>query len=113
MRLTLASLLIEHSVGGLVRGAALASSVVHWLAILLGILLVLGFWTPVTAALIAIGAIWQTLSSSGSWPQYVSFAALAIALALLGPGAWSIDARRYGWKEIKIPEGGREQGPTI
>jgi hypothetical protein len=29
-------------------------------------------------------------------------AGLGAALALLGPGAWSVDARLYGWKRIEI-----------
>jgi len=29
--------------------------------------------------------------------------AIAGAIALLGPGAFSIDARLFGWKEIVIP----------
>jgi putative oxidoreductase len=113
LRLTLGGILIEHSVRSLAGGAALPSVVVYWGAILLGLLLLLGFWTPVAAALTAMTAIWEAISSSASWPQSVSFGAFAVALALMGPGVWSIDARRYGWKEIKIPGSGREQDPTI
>ena len=28
---------------------------------------------------------------------------LGISLALLGPGAWSVDARLFGWRRIEIP----------
>jgi len=27
----------------------------------------------------------------------------AVALAMLGPGLWSIDARLFGWKRIEAP----------
>jgi hypothetical protein len=27
---------------------------------------------------------------------------LSLALALLGPGAWSVDARLFGWRRLEI-----------
>ena len=32
----------------------------------------------------------------------VLLASLGVALALMGPGAWSVDARLFGWKRIEI-----------
>jgi putative oxidoreductase len=34
----------------------------------------------------------------------VILAALGAALAMVGPGAWSVDARLFGRKRIDIPE---------
>ena len=36
-----------------------------------------------------------------------NLAAMSAALVLLGPGAFSLDARLFGRREIIIPEGGR------
>jgi len=36
-----------------------------------------------------------------------NLAAISAALVLLGPGAFSLDARLFGRREIIIPEGGR------
>jgi uncharacterized membrane protein YphA (DoxX/SURF4 family) len=45
-------------------------------------------------------ALWSVVSADGDpWTQ-VLLAAMAIALALLGPGAWSIDARLFGRKRL-------------
>ena len=63
-------------------------------------LLWIGLWTPiaaVAAAVLQIGIIGfgQELSSAAA----VS-AALGLALAMLGPGSWSLDARLFGRKRI-------------
>jgi putative oxidoreductase len=34
---------------------------------------------------------------------HIILASLAAGLALVGPGAWSIDARLYGWKRVDLP----------
>jgi putative oxidoreductase len=64
------------------------------------VLLSIGLWTPiaaVTAAAIQIGTMslaHQFYSSS------VVTAAVCLALAMLGPGSWSLDARLFGRKRI-------------
>jgi uncharacterized membrane protein YphA (DoxX/SURF4 family) len=35
--------------------------------------------------------------------KHILLGALGIALAMLGPGAWSVDARLFGRKRIQIP----------
>jgi uncharacterized membrane protein YphA (DoxX/SURF4 family) len=67
----------------------------------LGVLLVAGIWTPVVASLAAITALLKGVSDPAS-ASYWLVAAICTALALLGPGAWSIDARLFGWKRIHI-----------
>jgi hypothetical protein len=34
---------------------------------------------------------------------------IGVALALLGPGAWSIDARLFGWKRLEIRNGAADR----
>jgi hypothetical protein len=36
--------------------------------------------------------------------RHILLGALGAALAMLGPGAWSFDAHRYGRKRIQIPQ---------
>jgi len=78
--------------------------------ILLGVLLLAGLWTPIAGALVAVITIWEMVSHPACRPQYVSLSIIAAALALLGPGAWSVDAWLYGWKQIKISDRSRS-GP--
>jgi len=70
------------------------------------LVLLVGLWTPVTAALIAIDELWiwfsATFAPQGEHWIHILFAALCVSLAMLGPGAWSIDARRFGRKVFDI-----------
>jgi uncharacterized membrane protein YphA (DoxX/SURF4 family) len=71
-----------------------------------GILLFTGLWTPIAGALTTIVELWIALSpySSRSGDPWIPIieAALGAALAMIGPGAWSIDARLFGRKHIDI-----------
>ncbi len=102
LRLTTGGALIYHGVTPLVRHAPFAPAAVRALLILLGVLLLSGLWTPIAGGLVAVITLWEMVSHPASQPQWVWIAIIAAALALLGPGAWSADARLYGWKEIKI-----------
>ena len=70
----------------------------------LSTLLIAGLWTPITATLTAIIELATAFRHpSDLWiPGLV--ASLGVALALLGPGAWSADAWLFGWRRIAIPE---------
>lgn len=70
--------------------------------VLLGCTLLLGLWTPVTATIAAVLEGVSALSSNGEPSTQFLMMVLTIALALLGPGAWSLDARVFGRKRIDI-----------
>ena len=68
------------------------------------LLLLIGLWTPVAGGLIALtqlGLAW--LNPAAPW-TFFHFGVLAAALAMLGPGCCSVDARLFGRKHIQIPE---------
>jgi hypothetical protein len=73
-------------------------------SIVFGGLLILGLWTPVAGAAVAIGAIWLGISGSFSLFPCIFVGIQGAALALLGPGAFSLDAWIYGWKRIELTE---------
>ena len=75
---------------------------IHVLAMAAGILLLAGLWTPIAGVLLAIIEIWSAFTHPYDPWSYILLGTLCAALAMLGPGAWSVDARLFGWKRIDI-----------
>ena len=68
------------------------------------VLLLLGLWTPIAGAIVAVAELSLLLSHPQEpWPP-IQLAMLGAALAMLGPGRWSVDARLFGRKHIPIPQ---------
>jgi uncharacterized membrane protein YphA (DoxX/SURF4 family) len=93
--------------GLIVRGVRLHDLSLHTLpphviAAGAGLLLIFGLWTSVAGVVLAISELLIAFSLGHDPWLSVLLASLGVALALLGPGAWSIDARHFGWKRIEI-----------
>ena len=69
-----------------------------------GLLVLGGLWTPLAGVLAGIVEVWIGLSQPGIQSSAFILATLGISLAMIGPGAWSIDARLYGRKQLLPPE---------
>ena len=65
-----------------------------------GLLLLIGLWTPVMGFAIAAIELWMAFTRSGDPWLPVILATLGVAVAMVGPGAWSIDARLFGRRHI-------------
>ena len=68
----------------------------------LGIFILAGLWTPVTGVLVAALEVWIALAGAGDPWTSIVLATFGATLAMIGPGAWSIDARLFGRKHIAI-----------
>ena len=68
-----------------------------------GLLLIIGLSTPVVATVTVLLELWRIISRHGDPASDILLCNLALAIALLGPGAWSVDARLFGWKRIETP----------
>jgi putative oxidoreductase len=92
LRLVAGSSAIARALTRLRVGPPIGAATLDGLAIAAEMLLVAGLWTPVSGSLLAalVGDI--------------LLAAIGAALALLGPGAWSVDARPFGWRRIDVRE---------
>lgn len=71
-----------------------------------GLLLLAGLWTPMAGTLVTLDEVWIAFWSYFSWRGdtwlHISLAILAASVAMLGPGAWSIDARLFGRKRFDV-----------
>ena len=69
-----------------------------------GLLILGGLWTPVVGILAGILELWIGFIQPATQFFAIVLAVLGISLAMIGPGAWSIDARLYGRKQLLPPE---------
>jgi uncharacterized membrane protein YphA (DoxX/SURF4 family) len=69
-----------------------------------GLMLLVGFWTPIAGTLVAVIEFWNVFTQPGDPWCHVVLGTLGGALALLGPGAWSVDSHLFGRKRIDIKE---------
>ena len=68
-----------------------------------GILLIPGLWTPVVGTFVALLEVWQLLAlAKDPWVPLL-MGTICAALAMLGPGLWSVDAYLFGWKRVEAP----------
>ena len=98
--------LIYFAVAGLSGAAEPVTIVRHLVAAVGGSALLAGLWTPLIGAVVATDELWIASSQHYSQPAdlwiHILFALISAGLAMLGPGAWSIDAYFFGRKRFDI-----------
>jgi hypothetical protein len=96
--------LVFHAAMALRGGPPVGPTILNVLAGVVGILLLVGLWTPAAGTVLAILALWKAFLLPEDLWVYILLGTLGAALALLGPGAWSVDAHLFGWKRVELPD---------
>ena len=96
-----ASLLVRFGMANLAGTSFLASLVPEVIAGCAAALILIGLWTPIVGAVVAILAIWIAAAHVADVWMSIALATIAGTVAMIGPGAWSIDARLFGRKHIQ------------
>jgi hypothetical protein len=85
-------------------GTAIGAAILHVFGAGVGILLLAGLWIPIVGTVVMLLELWSVFSQAGDPWIHILLGTLGAALALLGPGGWSVDAYLFGWKRIDPPD---------
>jgi uncharacterized membrane protein YphA (DoxX/SURF4 family) len=81
-----------------------------------GAMVFVGFLTPLVASAVAAASAgtagWSVVTDGplllGTLQVHWLVAVVATALVMIGPGAYSVDARLFGWRELRMPDSGQD-----
>jgi putative oxidoreductase len=96
--------LAQHGIAGVVMATLSPAVMLQLVAAGAAALLLVGLWTPIAGVLMAVAELGLVFSRPADPSMHILLAALGASLAMLGPGAWSVDARLFGRKRIQIPQ---------
>jgi len=88
---------------GLLTVASSSPAILEVVSAGAAVLLLIGLWTPLAGALVAVAELGLAVLHPAEPWRYVHFATTGAALAMLGPGGCSLDAHLFGRKQIQIP----------
>ena len=77
-----------------------AASLTSAIGALAGALLIAGLWTPIVGVVVAVVEARVAFLPHGQLAIPLILALLGLTLAMIGPGAWSVDAWMFGRKHI-------------
>ena len=101
MRLVVGFALVSSAFSALPSSPAIPMTILSVLLAAAAIFLIIGLFTPVVGTLVALIESCRLLIMPADRLVYLLVATLGAALAMLGPGLWSVDARLFGWKRIE------------
>lgn len=101
MRLVVGIALVNSAGSTLLSSPASPMTILSVLLAATAILLVIGLFTPIAGILVALIESCRLVIIPADRLVYLLVATFGAALAMLGPGLWSVDACLFGWKRIE------------
>jgi uncharacterized membrane protein YphA (DoxX/SURF4 family) len=107
MRLVVGFALVSSAGSALLSSPAIPMTILSVLLAGAALLLIIGLFTPIVGTLVALiescRIVIMPADRFGTYTGeiYLLVATFGAALAMLGPGLWSVDARLFGWKRIE------------
>jgi putative oxidoreductase len=99
-RLLTGILLVHQGLALLTKTHALGLAIPEIVGAVAGLFILAGLWTPIAGVLVAAVELWIALTGGGNVCTPIILAVLGGTLAMIGPGAWSFDARLFGRKHL-------------
>jgi putative oxidoreductase len=104
LRMAAGILLIHDEAVALQLRPDLQTIILRSVALGAGTLLLLGLWTPVAGIVVTFVEASVLFLGAADVPSSILLGAVGLALAALGPGSTSIDARLFGRRRLDIRE---------
>jgi hypothetical protein len=101
MRLVAGFALVSSAGPALLSSPAIPVTILSVLLVAAAILLIIGLFSPIVGTLVALIETCRLVTIPEDRLVYLLVATFGAALAMLGPGLWSIDAHLFGWKRIE------------
>jgi putative oxidoreductase len=106
-------LLVWEAVAQLSDTSHATSLVLGLVAALSGVFLLLGLWTPISGLVAAMVELVIVIAQTSKPLVPVVLGTLSASIAMIGPGAWSLDARFFGRKHIDTRHPSRSRGSGL
>ena len=104
LRLAAGSILLTNGIAWLAPSPQRDAIAPATLGIVAGLLLLIGFCTPVGGVLAVISQSWTVLIIGMMPETAILLLSISVAVAMLGPGAWSIDRLLFGRHLLDITD---------